>query len=234
MAHGRDVIVSVPQSEANVDVDKSNLTVIAGGGLLFALIDAAVEKSRASDAEDTVKPIREALIDYDFERNALDAVKQATAKVNWLAVNGTVFTKEATNDNFAKLMDDSAASQIMYNNFDYVFSSDFKTLRVGLRTTILPRTSPSTPDQKATERLADKNAVYYNKWVYAVTLPSPGNDKRANAQLWAENQGALARDALNKGIDRVTQDLISDLENSPDQLAKTPSKEELMTESVVR
>jgi hypothetical protein len=231
--HGRDVIVSVPQSEANVNVDASNLTGAMGGGLIFVLIDMAVDKSRASAAEVTIKPIRAALIDYDFEQNSLEAVKLASSKVNWLSANGIAFTKDATDENFAKLMDVSSASQIMYNNFDYVFSGDFKSLYVGLKTTVVPKSAP-LPDEKATERLSYKKAVYYGKWIYTVHLPSPNKDARTNAERWAENHGVLARDALDKGIAQVTQDLVSDLQKDPNVLGNQASGAAIPSANAVR
>jgi hypothetical protein len=231
--HGRDVIVSVPQSEANVNVDASNLAGAMGGGLIFAFIDLAIDKSSASAAETTIKPIRAALIDYDFEQNSLEAVKLASSKVNWLSANGIAFTKDATDENFAKLMDVSSASQIMYNNFDYAFSGDFKALNVGLRTTVVPKSVP-LPDEKAAERLSYKKAAYYGKWIYTAYLPSPNKEARINAERWAENHGALARDALNKGIVQVTQDLVSDLQKDANVLGNQVSGAPVPSANAVR
>jgi hypothetical protein len=211
---GRDVVVAVPQSEVKVNVARSNLAMYSGGGLLVGLIDVAIEKHRATVAEDTVTPIRDALVDYDFDKKALETVKQATGQVPWFSVNKMIFTKDGTNENFAKLMDGSTADQLMYNYVNYAFSSDFRTLYVGLKTGLIKRNDASRTET-ARERMAYKNAAYFNAWVYHETLPGASDDASANAKVWADNNGERARAALDRGLANIGNLLVKDLTRSP-------------------
>src|SRR4051812_38476632 len=66
VAGGRNQLVTVPQNEIAAGINESNLTAAMGGGLLFALIDAGVNNSRAKKAEAAIVPVRNALVDYAF------------------------------------------------------------------------------------------------------------------------------------------------------------------------
>src|SRR2546425_11225686 len=61
-----NVAILSTQHEIKAEVSKSNVAMAMGGGLIPALIDVAVEGSRAKSAEERIKPIRDVLIDYDI------------------------------------------------------------------------------------------------------------------------------------------------------------------------
>src|SRR4051812_32436107 len=67
VAGGRNQLVTVAQNEIAAGINESNLTGAMGGGLLFALIDAGVNNSRAKKAEASIVPVRDAIVDYGFD-----------------------------------------------------------------------------------------------------------------------------------------------------------------------
>jgi len=61
-----EAILVLSQQEIAAEINPSAVAAATGGGLLFALVDVAVNKSRADDAEAAIAPIKNALLDYDF------------------------------------------------------------------------------------------------------------------------------------------------------------------------
>src|SRR5262245_32204113 len=72
------------QDELNTDIVRSNATAVAGGGALFAIVDAVVENSRAKTAEELAKPIRDNLIEFDARGELSLAIENELAKTVWL------------------------------------------------------------------------------------------------------------------------------------------------------
>jgi hypothetical protein len=221
----RDVIVAIPQSEPVINLvatqtsvittPSTNSTGILAGALTAGLVSAVIEGVHVKQAESAITPIRDALKDYDFDKKALNAIRQANDRVYWLNVKTVTFTKDGTNENFAKLMDASGASQMMYDYLYYGFSSDFKALYIGLNAAILKRKPSSAPTESASERMADKNDLYFNKLIFEEKLAGATDDVSVNAKRWAENNSALARSALDKGIDQIARNLVIDLYKAP-------------------
>ena len=205
----RDAVVIVGQSEVNVQVNPSNAAAATGGGLIGALIQAGIDQYHASSAEDSVKPVRAALVDYDFDKSAMSKTQDACSKIDWLAVSNTSYTKDETDDNYTKILDASKADQVMFNLINYKFSYDFTSLEVNMLSAAYSKAS--AVGETAHDRMSLKNALYYHRFKYQSYLPTPGSDKDANAAKWADNQGALARTALETGLAQVTQELANDL-----------------------
>src|SRR5215469_16608974 len=63
-----DVVVPIRQSEIYVYVPPSNVSTATGGGLIPALVDLAVDSVRTSKAENSVKALRDSLVDFDFDK----------------------------------------------------------------------------------------------------------------------------------------------------------------------
>jgi hypothetical protein len=57
-------VVGLRQQEIGTSIDRSNMTAAMGGGLIFALVDAGINNSRAKKAEASAASIRDALVDY--------------------------------------------------------------------------------------------------------------------------------------------------------------------------
>src|SRR5438105_2590773 len=60
-----DVVLPIRQNEIYVFVPNSNAAAAAGGGLIAALADAAINSVRTTKAETAVKPLRDALVDFN-------------------------------------------------------------------------------------------------------------------------------------------------------------------------
>src|SRR5579871_4399029 len=69
---GRVALVVSGQGEIRPEVDASHIAMATGGGLIPALIDAAITQARMNSAEKTVRVVRDALGNYDFDKRVLE------------------------------------------------------------------------------------------------------------------------------------------------------------------
>lgn len=70
------VTVVVPQETFQFTAIGTQLTAALGGGLIPALIDASVQKSRQAEMRAQVQPVLDKLLDVDFREEALVALKR--------------------------------------------------------------------------------------------------------------------------------------------------------------
>src|SRR5262245_9830976 len=102
---GRNALVVVAQGEIRAEIRPSNVAAAAGGGLLPALLDVVIEQGRTAKVERYIRPMRDALGPYDFDRRALEATQIAANKVPWLSLKNVTFTKDGSEDNLTKALD---------------------------------------------------------------------------------------------------------------------------------
>ena len=88
-AGGRSALVVVAQAEIRSGIDESESAMYSGGGLLFALVDASVNPSRAKEAEAAIQSSREALTGFDFDALAKDMIAGALADIPWFQAQAT-------------------------------------------------------------------------------------------------------------------------------------------------
>lgn len=223
-----EVVVSVGQSEILPTIDVS--TGGAAFGLVGALVDAGVNQSRTSAAEKIVQPLRDALIDYDFDTKILTAVRAEAATVPVLGTSEVVLTKVVNDQAFLKTVQQSKADAVFVLNTDYVLTPDFSTIRTGIRALMFPHSSelkamapaPKTGNGAPPTRLLPEQAIYRATIIVESKLPAPAEDREGNAALWAAERGAAAKHALDVGIQNVVRALSSDIQAgnySPESLA---------------
>ncbi|HUP92579.1 MAG TPA: hypothetical protein VM074_10060 [Solimonas sp.] len=215
-----DVIVGISQSEVNPTIIVQNSSAVSGqfgliGALVGSAVDAGVNESRSTKAEETVRPVRSALIDYNFDQRFSGAVTQALpATAASLGTAKQFFVKDVNDKYYERVYTASTADAVMFVNADYMFTPDFANLRTGIRALLYSR--KSAPAKGAP--LALENAAYRATIIVNAPLPAPGADGPANAALWAADGGRLARAALQDGIRNAIGTLLSDLA-SPDYTA---------------
>ncbi|HWE73859.1 MAG TPA: hypothetical protein VG328_11915 [Stellaceae bacterium] len=209
----RDAIVVVPQGEIRVFVPPSNAGAASGGGLIGALIDVGINQIRTNSAEEAVRPVRDGLAGYDFDRKALEGVRAAAPQIDWLHIQNFVFTKDASNDQILARFDQSNADQLLVASYEYTFSIDFKQLSILLRAGLYPKVPPQgvQPDH----RLARGNELYEQQFVFLANTP-PKGDKDQNIAYWTANNAQATRVALDSGIAKVDELLVRSLSQSPD------------------
>lgn len=201
---GRSVYVMVPQAEIQPNINISNLTAAAGGGLLFALIDAGVNNARAKEAEKQVIPLREALVGFEVDPRIQGASAAAINGLGWLDVRATKFSKDPSGDAMLAALDAGATPQLLVLRYDYETSADFSAIVVSLRASLVNKATPK--GKKPTVRQQAKYLPYNQSFRSFVLLPDPNpKDAAANVQAWAADGAKAARTAIDLGIQRCDE-----------------------------
>lgn len=208
-----ETFVSVTQSEIKTDINRSNITAATGGGLIFALIDAGVNTSRAKKAENRVTPLRDALVKYDLGKAFADALKTHFASVDWLK-NSTVESRPlGAAGALAKQIQQSPADVVILADTDYRLSATFDSVTVTARVHLHP--AKVAADAAVQKRGELPPFIYFNS--LSTTLPVPeiygmGLSPEEAAGKAAANGGENVVRALNEGLAELAHMLTYDLE----------------------
>lgn len=198
---GRDVHIIVSQVEIQPNINISNVTAAAGGGLLFALIDAGVNNARAKEAEKAIVPLREALVGYDFDPLAQHASGTTLQALEWFDPKQVKLSKEGTIDSVFAALDAAGTSQLMVLRYSYGTDPDFSAVIVDLDAYIANKAAP--PGKKPNSRLQPKYLPYKQAFRSVLMLPGANpKDKDANVRAWAADHASLARSAIDTGMQR--------------------------------
>jgi hypothetical protein len=198
-AAGREAVVMVPQSEIKSLVVASQAGVAFG--LVGAIIDVSVNQHRANAAEKAINPLRTALIDYHFDQQALAATQATVAKLDWLAVRKTSFSKDISKENGNSILDKSVSPEVLFVAYSYELSPDFAVMQVTARFTISPKFAPK--GQSSDSRMKLENAAYSENFTYMVPLAGASEDVAENCRRWSDNNAEIARRTLDQGIGGV-------------------------------
>jgi hypothetical protein len=207
-----ELVIAISQQEITAEIKASNVAQATGGGLIFALVDVAVNKSRADDAEKTVVEVKNALIDYDFPKQLRASLEQELGRLPWVNLQAT--RAEASPD-AGKIDDDVArsdANAVLVVKAAYSLSPDFSLINVKADVTGHPKTDELTALAKKARPDIDPPLLYRNTFSVANGGGGPYPDKETAAKAWADNNGKAARDALNKGAAELAQRIVADLE----------------------
>lgn len=218
----RDLRVTVPQGEIKTTIVASNVAAAGGGGLLLALIDAGVNNSRAKSAEEVVKPLRDALADFDFDTQAMNATKETLAGIDWFALGNASFSKEISDKLALATLDASQAPQVAFVTYEYQATADFSAIEVLARVQIVPRVAAEGKSPKS--RIALGNAIYYQPHLVQIPLKGAGKVTEDNLARWTANNGSLARKALTDGIAQMQVMLAKGLQISPETSKALPKQ----------
>jgi len=214
LAGGRDVYIMIPQAEIKPNINISNITAAAGGGLLFALIDAGVNNSRAKDAEKTVVPLREALVGFEFDPRAQLESVNTLSGLGWFEPKETKISKDDSQKSMLAAVDQAGTQQNMFLRYSYETNADFSGLVVSLGASLANKQVPK--GKKPDARLQAKNLAYNSSVRSMIMLPDANpKDPAANVQAWSADGGKAARAALLLGIERCQKLLARGMSLTP-------------------
>ena len=115
-----DGILTIPQNNLNVTVQATNP---GNSGLLGALIVAAIDSARQSNAEKAAAPMLEPLRDYDFRSVMLNASTDALTKIVKVKVMPLRVEVVASDSSKRIAFDQSTASAVFFCNVGYRLES---------------------------------------------------------------------------------------------------------------
>lgn len=208
-----EVVVPIRQSEIYVFVPDSQIAAAGGGGLLLALIDAGVNSVRTSKAETAVKPLRDAVVDFDFDAMMRDDLKDSLSHLDWLHVHDVHVVKDVTPKGFDNELVGSKDEAVLFTTMDYQLSNDASALTITLNAGLYANSDAlrALRPGKASSPSALENAIYRNTFRFDAPAPSPTIDRDQNIAEWSADHGAVLRAALKKGASDLAARLAGDL-----------------------
>lgn len=192
------VIVNIPQKEITAEIEASNVAAAGGGGLLLALVDVAVESSRANTAEALIQPIKDALIETNFQSLFMEALQQELAATPWLNVNKTTLVIDPLENHVDTHYRSSDAEAVLFIDASYSLGANFDSMKGYAVVSMLPKSEELKQySEKAGSKKSKTSATHPDNLIYrdsiAVNKPlvTVTSDKEANAAKWAEQPDTL-------------------------------------------
>jgi len=194
------------------------------GGIAGAA-DASINATRASAAEASVRPLKDALVDFSFDSDLQQALTSNLSSSGDLNATKVSVTREVKDEVYSTTLTASKASAVLFVNADYHLSPDFSTLIIQSQSLLYPRaaslraavgqTEDPAADVDGKKPVDVSNAIYRNTVVYEARLPAAGTEIESNVAGWGANHGEPLRKALRHGIQEVTAALRADLRHTP-------------------
>lgn len=206
--------LAVPQDEIYAEIDRSQTAAAAGGGLLFAIIDSAVDNSRTKSAEELIKPIRNNLIDYDYAQILKTNIESKITTIDWLNVKQLELERSIGDNRIINKMEKSNASAVLFITAEYKIAPDFDAIQTNVALIMFPNVKALKNFSEKLDNNEDPtdktDNIYRNDIVVNIPLGSSGN-KASNAQKLSESNSAKLREALDESANRVAMRILEDI-----------------------
>ncbi len=191
------VLSKIPKEEISIHIEEKQYTS-AGGGLLWILIDKAINKARGKAAEERISPLLEAAADVDFRVQYWDELEKALYGSPWLKI------KHLDKRSLGYTQEEIAEMKppfLLLNTF-YELSPNSQVLLV---------------QTKASLYLNDLNKPdYFGFYSYYSDKVGKKDEKDEKAiELWAANNASAYRESLTEGIEQNMYMLHLDLLDKP-------------------
>ena len=214
-------VILAAQKEIVADVEKSQVAMYTGGGLIPALIDVAVESSRASSAEDAVRPIRDALVDYEIGTELHKALGTRLEAIAWLHVKKIEVVHGNRPKQIPSLLAASSEDALLLLTPTYALSSDLTTLRLDTEVRVVPRAAHLVQPEAGDDAEKRMAPLYKTKISHQIPVTVQENSTADAAKIWAGEGGKRIKEALQQGINRTADQIIEALSH-PARPPSTP------------
>lgn len=196
-----EIHLGVAQAEIRPSIKRSNLTAGAGGGLLWAAIDASLNESRTKEAETMIRPLRDTLIDYDFNKTFENYAGGALKDLDWLNNADVKLDTGDISAEYMKSFDDKDNDAVIFVTTDYYVSADYKTIRLLCHLSVFPNNINLYRYRRSraasSSRLSTDNAMYDNRYIVEAMMPASKGTPEQNLKDLTKNDGALVKRALD-------------------------------------
>lgn len=204
----------VPQDEIYADIQRSNITGMMGGGLLWALVDASVDNSRTKDAETAIAPIRNKLLNYDFAEILATNINTKLMGVDWLNSTQLVLERARPEDFVAKKYEACNASAILFINADYKLSDDFGQVITSVNMEMFANVAELKKYREGTDDnqnpVDTKDNIYRNIITVSIPLGVEGKKKEIVEKLVSDECSAV-KTALEESAKQIAEKIYNDI-----------------------
>jgi len=198
-----------------------------------ALVEVSIDSARTSKAEKAVKPLRDALVDYDFDGMFKDEIKASLSPVAWLAVGDVRVVRDVADASLDNDLTSSKAGAVLFTSADYHTSNDADVLYVTMHAALFANNDALRalhPTNK-TPKTAFANTLYRDLITYETKLPNATDDRDANIAAWSADHGAAMRAALKQGAAKLGALVAYDLGN-PGTVTPVAAKQQIKVDGI--
>ena len=208
-----EAVLPISQGELYIDVPASNVSAATGGGLLPALIDAGIDSVRASNAAKAVRPLNDAVVDFNFDTVLADEVRKSMAGADGVHVDTVRVIKDASPASFDRALAASKDGAVLLAITNYHLANDGGSLWIEVHAGLYRSgAGPKPAGSGADSPSAPANALYRNTFWYTINLPGASSNRDQNIALWSVDHGALLRTDLRRGALKLSEMMASDIQ----------------------
>ncbi|QUD90044.1 hypothetical protein [Phenylobacterium montanum] len=216
-----EIVAPIKQSEIYVYVPPANANAGAGFGLVGVLVAvsvaATVDSVRQGHAEEAVKPLRNAILDFNFDDTFRAELKRSVSQVGWMHVDDARIMKDVLPANIDGAITGSKDGAVLIVVTDYHLSTDGAQLYVVTNAALYPNSDALKALQAGKAETGLKsdpaNALYRNAFMYQARVPGASGDRNANIAGWSANGGEAMRKALKEAAVRIADLVQADLQD---------------------
>ena len=199
-----DTIIEVQQKEIYAEIEDSQIATFSGGGLIPALIDAAIEHNRAKTADNLIRPIRNQLDDYDFRLEFKDTFESKVQAIDWLHGANVEEAENITPSDIMERLSHSS-SAILTLQSKYYLTPKFDSVIVEAKISLY---LPGVSNQNRKK----PKPIYRNNFTSQESITGPEKmSKKLNADYLATNTNWL-NEALENGCSQIIDKFVSDIQ----------------------
>jgi len=192
------VLSKIPKEEVSIYIVEKQYTSAAGGGLLWILIDKAINKARGKASEERIAPLLETAADVDFRTQYWDGLEKALSGSPWLKTKR--LDKRTIGDTKKEVAE--MRPPFLLLNTDYGLSTNSQVLFIFTKATLYLNDS--------------KKPDYFGYYTYYSNKVGKSGEKDEKAiVLWAANDASAYREVLSEGIAQNMYMLWLDLLGTP-------------------
>lgn len=207
-----DLVIFKLQNEIDAQVRRSQ--VGAGGGIIPALIGAAIDHKRTTTAEALLGPIRNTLIDVNIEERLKAQVEAQFVHVNWVKQEPVPILVGNFSELIKERVETSSADAVGFLFTKYFFNRNFKRLTVSIEFALYPVSVAVKETLKSDDETEELEPFYRTRVTREMLLERELRGKsKKNAAIWASNNGEKLKTALNEFIDSMALELQAILRN---------------------
>lgn len=201
------VLSKVPKEEISIHMEEKQYTS-SGGGLLWALIDKAINKARGKAAEERIAPLLEAAADVDFRTQYWDGLEKVLSDSSWLKI------KRLDKRSLGYTQKEIAEMKPPFLLLSTVYE-------------LSPNSQVLLVQTKASLYLNDLNKPdYFGFYTYYSDKVGKKDEKNEEAiELWSANNASAYRESLTEGIEQNMHMLNLDLMDKPANPANEKGEE---------
>lgn len=204
---GRAVLVELPQSEIDIQVDVGRVVSDAayGGGLLGALILMSGDDKRATltemdnqKAKAHVAPLRQAIRDFDFDKLAMETTRSALSRLDWFAAQDPKSVKSSSEGEREAFANTAGSQQLATITYHYSLSPDFTQILVVADIALWQPVS-----SRAGETQGTLTALCRQRIVAIAELRTRSYEHSENVAQWSAGNGTLAKASITAALARL-------------------------------